>query len=94
MPVGLCACLCFMLQRLMELKASGLRSCVGVKPAALCQPVIKLRHASSCVCVFVLPYVCALEALASVYLCASVVCMCWCVFDRGDRPDATANSSA
>ena len=51
----------------MELKASGLQSCVGVKPAALCQPVRKLRPANSCVCVC---------ACVSPCVC---VCVCVCV---------------
>lgn len=64
--------------------------CKASSPLSACHKT----EACQQLCVCVLPYVCALVALASVYLCASVVCMCWCVFDRGDRPDATANSSA
>lgn len=52
----------------MKLKASGLHSCVGVKPAALCQPVRKLRHANSCVWVCVRHLPCARRY--SVYICA------------------------
>lgn len=95
MPVGLCVCLCFMLRRLMELKASGLHSCVGVKPAALCQPVRKLRHASSCVCVSPSVCVCAYSS-ECIFVCKhSTVCECWCVcvFDMGTAW-STASSSA
>lgn len=70
-----------MLQRLMELRASGfLQLCGCESRRPLCQLVRKLRHASQQLCVYVSACicVCVLRALASVYLHGFCVYECVC----------------
>lgn len=73
-----------MLQRLMDLKASGLHSCVGVEAAALCHPVRKTEACqqlrvrvtySMCVCVRIREFilVCKQRVSTGVRPC---VCVC------------------